>query len=45
MPQPANVIVFIVLAGAAWFGYVTFLAGYLIRKEIADHLKDDKYSL
>ena len=45
VPPPAGVIVFIALASAVWFGNVTFLAGYLIKKEIGDHLKDDKHSL
>lgn len=45
LPQPAGVIVFTVLSCTAWLGNVTFLAGYLISKEIADNLKDEKHLL
>jgi hypothetical protein len=39
MPQPAGAVVFIVVILAAWFGIVSFLGGYLVKKEIGDGLK------
>lgn len=39
MPQPAGTALFIVVMFAAWFGIVSFLGGYLVRKEIGDELK------
>jgi hypothetical protein len=38
MPEPGGAILFIGVACAAWFGMVSFLGGYLIKKEIADRL-------
>jgi len=38
MPEPGGAIVFVVGSLAAWFGFVSFLGGYLIKKEIADCL-------
>jgi len=29
-----------VFAAATWFGIVSFLGGYLVKKEISDRLKD-----
>jgi hypothetical protein len=40
MPEPAGAILFIGIACAAWLGIVSFLGGYLIKKEIADRLSD-----
>jgi hypothetical protein len=39
MPQPGGILLVIGVASAAWFGIASFLGGYLIKKEIADHLK------
>jgi hypothetical protein len=39
LPRLPGVIVFVGFCLAAWFGYVSFLSGYLIRKEISDCLK------
>jgi hypothetical protein len=38
MPEPGGAIQVIGVACAAWFGIVSFLGGYLIKKEIADSL-------
>jgi hypothetical protein len=43
MPEPGGAILVIGVACAAWFGVVSFLGGYLIKKEIGDHLKDGKH--
>jgi len=43
MPPLGGVIVVIGVACAAWFGIVSFLSGYLIKKEIGDHLKDGRH--
>ena len=40
MPRPGGAIFFVVFACAAWFGIVSFLGGYMIKKEISDCLKD-----
>jgi hypothetical protein len=43
MPEPEGairVILFVGFVCAAWFGNVSFLGSYLIKKEIGDHLKD-----
>ena len=40
MPEPGGAIVVFVVTCGAWFGIVSFLGGYLIKKEIGDHLKD-----
>jgi hypothetical protein len=40
MPEPGGVIMFFGVASAAWFGIVLFLGGYLVKKEIGDHLRD-----
>jgi len=40
MPEPGGALVFIGFACAVWFGIVSFLGGYLIKKEIADRLSD-----
>ena len=40
MPEPGGAILVIGVACAAWFGIVSFLGGYLIKKEISDHLKN-----
>ncbi|HEY5254880.1 MAG TPA: hypothetical protein VIJ53_09520 [Acidobacteriaceae bacterium] len=42
MPEPAGAMIFIGFSCAAWFMHVPFLGGYLIKKEIADHLKLSK---
>jgi hypothetical protein len=38
MPKPGGTILFIVVTVAAWFGLMSFLGGYLIKKEIRDCL-------
>ncbi len=40
MPEPEGAILVIGVACASWLGVVCFLGGYLIRKEIGDHLRD-----
>jgi|GEM_PF-2281962 len=40
MPEPAGVLFFVGFACATWFGIVSFLGGYLIKKEISERLKD-----
>jgi hypothetical protein len=40
MPEPAGILVVVGFASATWFGIVSFVGGYLIRKEISDRLKD-----
>jgi hypothetical protein len=40
MPEPGGAILVIGVACAAWFGLVSFLGGYLVKKEISDRLKD-----
>ncbi len=40
MPEPGGAILFIGIACAAWLGIVSFLGGYLIKKEISDRLSD-----
>jgi hypothetical protein len=45
MPEPAGVILFIGFSSLAWLGNVCFLAGYLIKKEIGDCLKDSRDGL
>jgi hypothetical protein len=40
MPEPAGVLFFVVFAAATWFGVVSFVGGYLVKKEISDRLKD-----
>jgi hypothetical protein len=42
MPEPGGAIVFIVFSCAVWFTHVSFLGGYLVKKEIADQLKVSK---
>lgn len=39
MPQPAGGFVVVVLTCVAWLGLVSFLGGYLVKKEIGDALK------
>jgi hypothetical protein len=39
IPEPGGSILVIVVGCAAWFGIVSFLGGYLVKKEIVDHLK------
>lgn len=39
MPEPVGAMVFIGFSCAAWFMHVPMLGCYLIKKEIADHLK------
>ena len=36
MPQPAGALVFVAVFIMAWLGIVSFLGGYLVRKEIVD---------
>jgi hypothetical protein len=38
MPKPDGALLFIAVSLAAWFGFVSFLGGYLIKKEITDCL-------
>ncbi len=38
MPEPAAILFFVGFACATWFGIVSFLGGYLIKKEISDRL-------
>ena len=38
LPKPEGAVLFIAVSLAAWFGLVSFLGGYLIRKEITDCL-------
>jgi hypothetical protein len=40
MPEPGGAILFVGIACAAWLSIVSFLGGYLIKKEIADRLGD-----
>ncbi len=40
MPEPGGAILLIGIACAAWLGIVSFLGGYLIKKEIAERLSD-----
>ena len=42
MPEPIDAIIFIGFSCAVWFMHVRFLGGYLIKKEIAEHLKPSK---
>ena len=42
MPEPGGAILVIGVSCAAWFTHVSFLGGYLVKKEIADHLKVSK---
>ena len=42
MPELGGAIFAIGVSSAAWFGNVSFLGGYLIKKEIADCLNCDK---
>ncbi|MGH9638459.1 MAG: hypothetical protein ACRD3Y_00235 [Bryobacteraceae bacterium] len=39
MPEPGGAVLVVVVACAAWFGIVSFLGGYLVKKEISDRLK------
>jgi hypothetical protein len=43
MPEPAGVLFFVGFACVTWFGVVSFLGGYLIKKEISECLKDGAY--
>jgi hypothetical protein len=40
MPEPVGALFFVGFTCAAWFGIVSFLGGYLIKKEIGDRLKE-----
>jgi hypothetical protein len=40
LPEPAGALFFITFFGVAWFGIVSFLGQYLVKKEISDCLKD-----
>jgi hypothetical protein len=42
MPERGSVLVFIGVFCAAWFIHVSFVGGYLVKKENADHLKVSK---
>jgi len=42
MPEPAGILFFARFASAKWFGIVSFVGGYLIRKEISDRLRDSR---
>jgi len=44
MPQPGGTIFFVGSVSAYCFVMVSFLGGYLIKKEIGDHLSDGKDS-
>ena len=39
MPEPGGAIFFIGITSSAWFAIVSFLGGYLIKKEITNSLK------
>jgi hypothetical protein len=41
MPEPGGAILVVIVACTAWFGIVSFLGGYLVKKEISDRLKND----
>lgn len=41
MPQPAGAILVAAVVVTAWFGIVSFLGGYLVKKEINDGLKTE----
>jgi hypothetical protein len=41
MPEPLGILFFFGFACVTWFGIVSFLGGYLVKKEISDRLKDD----
>lgn len=45
MPEPGGAILVIGVACAAWFRVVLFLAGYLLKKENGDRLKNQSPSL
>jgi len=38
-PQPVGALFFLGVSAAAWFGIVSFFAGYLIREEISANLR------
>lgn len=40
MSEPAGILFFVGFASATWFGIVSFVGGYLIRKEGSDRLRD-----
>lgn len=40
MPEPAGVLFLIGFTCAVWLGVVSFVGGYLIKKEISDYLKN-----
>ena len=42
MSEPAGILFFVGFASATWFGIVSFVGGYLIRKEISDRLRDSR---
>jgi hypothetical protein len=44
MQQPGGTIFFVGSVSAYWFVMVSFLGGYLIQKEIGDHLSNGKHS-
>jgi len=44
MPLPEGAIVGFGLPFAAWFGIVSFVGGYLVKKETVEHLKDGNIS-
>jgi hypothetical protein len=39
MPRPGGAIVFLILVCGAYLGIVRLFAGYLVKKEISEHLK------
>lgn len=42
MPEPAGILFFVGFTFATWFGIVSFLGGYLVRKEISDRLRREE---
>jgi hypothetical protein len=44
MQQPGGTIFFVGSVSAYWFVMMSFLGGYLIQKEIGDHLSNGKHS-
>ena len=39
MPEPAGMILLLGVTFSAWLAIVSFFGGYLLKKEIGDHLR------